>query len=71
MAARELKPNVALPELERQSVREDAEQRWMKAVKWVLLVLFAVLVFWLGESMVQHHFFSGGAMNYGNHPTGP
>jgi hypothetical protein len=25
----------------------------------------------LGQSMVRHHFFTGGAMNYGNHPGGP
>jgi hypothetical protein len=36
-----------------------------------MLLVFVVLVFELGQSMVHHHFFSGGALNYGNHPGGP
>jgi hypothetical protein len=29
------------------------------------------MLFLLGESMVHHHFFTGGAMDYHNRPTGP
>ena len=67
-----LKPDAtALPELERQSAREDAEQRWIGGVE--------VRCCWCcsrcscsgwAKAMVQHHFFTGGAMNYGNHPDG-
>ena len=37
---------------------------WLELGKFLLLLLFAVLLFWLGESMVQHHFFRGGAQDY-------
>jgi len=42
---------------------------WRVEILWI--VLFAIALFTLGRSMVRHHFFSGGAMNYENHPTGP
>jgi hypothetical protein len=37
---------------------------WLGFGKFLLLLLFAVLLFWLGESMVQHHFFRGGGLDY-------
>jgi len=37
----------------------------------VLLILFVLVRFLLGQGMVRHHFFTGGALNYENHPGGP
>lgn len=44
---------------------------WIGVVKLVLILVMAALLYLLGESMVHHHFFSGGALNYHNDPTGP
>lgn len=49
----------------------DDQTLWIGVGKFLLLMLFVVLLFLLGQSMVTHHFFTGGAMNYSNHPTGP
>ena len=37
---------------------------WLGFGKLLMLVVFAVLLYWLGESMVQHHFFRGGALDH-------
>jgi hypothetical protein len=42
---------------------------WWTKVAWV--VLLTVALYLLGRSMVRNHFFTGGAMNYHNRPTGP
>ena len=42
----------------------DVGPGWLGFGKFLLLLVFAVLLYWLGESMVQHHFFRGGALNY-------
>ncbi len=71
MAPKPLGRNIELPELEHHAERELEDQRWHGIAKFVALIVFVLLVFWLVESMVTHHFFTGGATNYGNHPTGP
>jgi hypothetical protein len=53
MAPRQDKPDV-----------KEAGPGWLGFGKVLLLLLFAVLLLWLGESMVQHRFFRGGAQDY-------
>lgn len=38
--------------------------RWIGFAKFVFLAVLTVLIFMLVQSMVQNHFFSGGALNY-------
>jgi hypothetical protein len=72
MAPRALKPNIAQPELERAPGREELRRTRLRVVvKFVSLLILFVLGFLLAQSMVRHHFFTGGAMNYHNRPTGP
>jgi len=71
MAPKISKPDVSLRESEHQASSDEQERRWVGFARFLALVLFAVLLFLLGQSMVRHHFFTGGAMNYGNHPGGP
>ena len=42
----------------------DARPGWFGFGEFLMLVVFCVMLYWLGQSMVQHHFFSGGALNY-------
>jgi len=51
------------PRQDKPDVKEEGP-RWLGFGKFLLLLLFAVLLFWLGESMVQHHFFRGGGLDY-------
>jgi hypothetical protein len=72
MAPRALKPNIELPELQRTPERDEQERTRLGTVlKFVSLLVLFVLLFLLAQSMVRHHFFTGGAMNYHNRPTGP
>jgi hypothetical protein len=72
MAPKALKPNIGLPELQRTPEREEEERTRLGVVlKFVSLLILFVLLFLLAKSMVQHHFFTGGAMDYHNRPTGP
>ncbi len=51
---------------------EEREQTWVGFVKFLLIALFAMLLFLLVESMVRHHFFSGGSLNnHQGHSVGP
>jgi hypothetical protein len=56
-----------------QDWQQEEEERtsgyWWVRFAWV--VLLTVAIYLLGQSMVHHHFFTGGAMDYHNHPTGP
>ena len=50
-----------------QRSKSDADKdqgRWMGFAKFVFLVMLTVLILMLVQSMVQHQFFSGGALNY-------
>jgi hypothetical protein len=49
----------------------DEQHVWPAWIKFAGLLLFVAILVLLTERMVRHHFFSGGAQNYGNHPTGP
>jgi hypothetical protein len=60
-----------LHESEHQARSDEQGKLWVGFARLLLLILFAVLLFLLGETMVRHHFFTGGAMNYHNHPGGP
>jgi hypothetical protein len=71
MAPKTLKPDVPLHEWEHRASSDEQGRWWVGFAKFLLLVLFATLLFVLGETMVRHHFFTGGAMNYHNHPGGP
>jgi hypothetical protein len=42
---------------------EYAERWWIGFGKFLLLLMFVALVFWLVQSMVRHRFFSGGSLN--------
>jgi hypothetical protein len=50
---------------------EENKRAWPGFVKFLGLMLMVVLFFLLAQSMVRHHFFTGGSMNYYNKPTGP
>jgi fatty acid desaturase len=57
---------------ERDWEQEEEERTpgyWWVRLAWV--VVLTVALYLLGRGMVRHHFFSGGAMDYHNHPTGP
>lgn len=45
---------------------EDRERQsvWLGVAKGAFLVLFALACLLLTQDMVEHHFFSGGALNY-------
>jgi hypothetical protein len=38
--------------------------KWLGLAKGVLLIAMTVLILLLVQSMVEHHFFSGGTLNY-------
>ena len=71
MVPKTSKPDLSLHEWERQARSDAQDTLWVGFVKFLLLVLFAIVLFLLGDSMVRHHFFTGGALNYHNHPGGP
>lgn len=53
----------------RPGVRRSSTDLW---IRFLLLVLFALVVFALGHAMVRNHFFSGGALNnHQGHMVGP
>jgi|HubBroStandDraft_5_1064220.scaffolds.fasta_scaffold1318469_1 hypothetical protein len=37
---------------------------WLRFSEFLLLMLLGLLLYWLGHSMVAHHFFDGGGLNY-------
>jgi hypothetical protein len=45
-------------------------RRWIGFARFLLLVLFLVSLYLLGQSMVRHHFFRGGAQDYNNWHNG-
>jgi hypothetical protein len=49
----------------------DGQRLWPALCKFAALPLLTAILFLLAQTMVRHHFFSGGAQNNGNHPTGP
>jgi hypothetical protein len=53
--------------------RKPGEQpgAWLGIAKFLGLLLMFVLFFLLAQSMVRHHFFTGGAQDNHNAPTGP
>jgi hypothetical protein len=51
--------------------KEGSWGAWFGLVRFLGVVLFTALLFLLARSMVMHHFFTGGAQNYHNSPTGP
>lgn len=72
MAPKVVKPNIALREMERTPKREEERRTWLGFfLKFAGLLILAAMLFLLAQSMVRHHFFTGGAMNYHNRPTGP
>jgi hypothetical protein len=71
MAPKSSKPDGSLHEREHEESRDQQVPTWVGVARFLVLILFAVVLFLLGQSMVRHHFFTGGAMNYGNHPGGP
>lgn len=51
---------------------DDDEHPWRELLGFLLLVGFMMLLYFLGRSMVQHHFFTGGALNnHQGHSVGP
>jgi hypothetical protein len=44
---------------------------WLGLARFLGLLLMVGMFFVLGQSMVHNHYFSGGAQNYHNRPTGP
>lgn len=49
----------------------DPEVGWVKFAKFLMLLAMIGLFFWLGQSMVQHHFFTGGELNNRGAAVGP
>jgi hypothetical protein len=60
-----------MAETERKRDSEREQRPWPGVAKFLGILLMATLFFLLGQSMVRHHFFTGGAMDYHNRPTGP
>ena len=54
-----------------QADHETEQPLWMEAVKAVLLLAMVGAFFLLGQSMVQHHFFTGGELNNRAAAVGP
>ena len=50
---------------------EQIRPPWYWWLRTAYVLLFVIALYVLGESMVHHQFFTGGAMNYHHHPTGP
>lgn len=50
---------------------EGGLETWLKFAKFLMLLAMIVLLFWLGQSMVQHHFFTGGELNNRGAAVGP
>ena len=50
---------------------EENQRPWLGFGKFVLLMLMVVMFFLLGQSMVQHHFFTGGELNNRDAAIGP
>jgi len=71
MAPKISKPDIPPPEWEQEASQDEPEQAWVGFARFVLLILFVLVLFLLGQGMVRHHFFTGGALNYENHPGGP
>ena len=69
MAPNRLKRNVTLRGI--QSFGADHRDEVGVLLKFLSLLIFFALMFLLAESMVRHHFFTGGAQDYHNKPTGP
>lgn len=50
--------------------QEEPNSPWFGFAKFLFIMVLAVMVFLLANSMVRHHFFSGGAQNH-HDVTGP
>jgi hypothetical protein len=50
---------------------EVGPETWVKFAKFLMLLAMIGLFFWLGQSMVQHHFFTGGELNNRGAAVGP
>jgi len=50
--------------------QEEHSLEWLGFAKFLFIVVLTVLLFMFVNSMVRHHFFSGGQMNQ-NEVTGP
>ena len=50
---------------------EENQWPWLGFGKFVLLMLMVAMFFLLGQSMVQHHFFTGGELNNRDAAIGP
>jgi hypothetical protein len=37
---------------------------WGEVIKFLFIVAFVVVLYLLGQSMVQHHFFKGGGLDH-------
>jgi hypothetical protein len=50
---------------------EMEQPAWVGMVKALMLLAMVGMFFWLGQSMVQHHFFTGGELNNRAAAVGP
>jgi hypothetical protein len=50
---------------------EEEERAWLGFAKFLLLLMMTVMFLMLGQSMVQHHFFTGGELNNRDAAVGP
>lgn len=50
---------------------EGNERMWLGLARVLGLLVMIAVFFLLGQNMVHNHYFSGGAQNYHNSPTGP
>jgi hypothetical protein len=51
--------------------QEGEQPAWLGLAKFALLAGMVGMFFWLGQSMVQHHFFTGGELNNRAAAVGP
>jgi hypothetical protein len=50
---------------------KEQQPAWVGFTKFLLLLTMTGLFFLLGQSMVRHHFFTGGELNNRNAAVGP
>jgi hypothetical protein len=43
---------------------DEERVRWLAIARFVFLIVLTILILVLVQSMVQHHFFSGGSLNH-------
>lgn len=46
------------------TVSSGVKPYWCEVIKFLFIAAFVVILYLLGQSMVQHHFFRGGGLDH-------